>query len=72
MKWLSFLALSDVAPVTHAVVNTVEQVVIIIASVLVFCNSVSKLREMSSAISKLGAKDCSVAKSKCNPNPTVA
>ena len=33
---VAFLALAEVAPVTHAVTNTVKRVVIILASILVF------------------------------------
>ena len=64
---VAFLALSEVAPVTHAVANTVKRVVIIIASVLVFRNPVSKLGAIGSAIAVLGAMGYSVAKSKCKP-----
>jgi len=64
---VAFLALSEVAPVTHAVANTVKRVVIIIASVLVFRNPVSKLGAIGSAIAILGAMGYSLAKSKCKP-----
>ena len=64
---VAFLALSEVAPVTHAVANTVKRVVIIIASVLVFRNPVSQLGAIGSAIAILGAMGYSVAKSKCKP-----
>lgn len=33
---VAFLALAEVAPVTHAVTNTVKRVVIILASIIVF------------------------------------
>ncbi|KAL3781231.1 hypothetical protein ACHAW5_000546 [Stephanodiscus triporus] len=69
---VAFLALSEVAPVTHAVANTVKRVVIIIASILVFRNPVSKLGAIGSAIAVLGAMGYSVAKSKCKPKPKVA
>lgn len=69
---VAFLALSEVAPVTHAVANTVKRVVIIIASVLVFRNPVSKLGAIGSAIAILGAMGYSVAKSKCKPKAAKA
>jgi solute carrier family 35 protein E1 len=64
---VAFLALSEVAPVTHAVANTVKRVVIILASVIVFRNPVSKLGALGSAMAILGATAYSVAKSKCKP-----
>jgi len=66
---VAFLALSEVAPVTHAVTNTVKRVVIILASVIVFRNPVSKLGAIGSAIAIIGATLYSVAKSKCKPKP---
>jgi solute carrier family 35 protein E1 len=66
---VAFLALSEVAPVTHAVTNTVKRVVIILASVLVFRNPVSKLGAIGSGVAILGAMLYSVAKSKCKPTP---
>jgi solute carrier family 35 protein E1 len=67
---VAFLALSEVAPVTHAVANTVKRVVIILASVLVFRNPVSKLGAIGSALAIGGACIYSIAKSKCKPKPT--
>jgi solute carrier family 35 protein E1 len=64
---VAFLALSEVAPVTHAVANTVKRVVIILASVLVFRNPVSKLGAIGSALAIGGACVYSIAKSKCKP-----
>ena len=64
---VAFLALSEVAPVTHAVANTVKRVVIILASVIVFRNPVSKLGALGSAMAILGATAYSVAKNKCKP-----
>lgn len=61
---VAFLALSEVAPVTHAVANTVKRVVIILASVVVFRNPVSKLGALGSAMAILGATAYSIAKSK--------
>jgi len=66
---VAFLALSEVAPVTHAVANTVKRVVIIIASVLVFRNPVSQLGAIGSAIAIAGACGYSIAKSRCKPKP---
>lgn len=61
---VAFLALSEVAPVTHAVANTIKRVVIILASVIVFRNPVSKLGALGSALAIFGATAYSVAKSK--------
>lgn len=69
---VAFMALNEVAPVTHAVANTVKRVVIIIASVLVFRNPVSLQGGIGSAIAILGACLYSVAKSKCKPKPKTA
>jgi solute carrier family 35, member E1 len=60
---VAFLALSEVAPVTHAVANTVKRVVIILASVLVFRNPVSRLGALGSAMAIAGATAYSIAKS---------
>jgi solute carrier family 35 protein E1 len=68
---VAFLALSEVAPVTHAVTNTVKRVVIILASVLVFRNPVSKLGAIGSGIAILGATLYSVAKSKYKVAPAA-
>jgi len=62
---VAFLALSEVAPVTHAVTNTVKRVVIILASVIVFKNPVTPLGIAGSAMAILGATAYSIAKSKC-------
>lgn len=62
---VAFLALSEVAPVTHAVTNTVKRVVIILASVLVFRNPVTKLGMLGSGVAILGATAYSIAKNKC-------
>eukprot|EP00613_Pedinella_sp_CCMP2098_P046827 CAMPEP_0171841464 /NCGR_PEP_ID=MMETSP0992-20121227/14591_1 /TAXON_ID=483369 /ORGANISM="non described non described, Strain CCMP2098" /LENGTH=400 /DNA_ID=CAMNT_0012458477 /DNA_START=27 /DNA_END=1229 /DNA_ORIENTATION=+ len=59
---VAFLALSEVAPVTHAVANTVKRVVIILASVLFFRNPVNKLGMIGSAMAILGATAYSVIK----------
>jgi solute carrier family 35, member E1 len=60
---VAFLALSEVAPVTHAVANTVKRVVIILASVIVFRNPVSRLGAFGSAMAIAGATAYSIAKS---------
>lgn len=62
---VAFLALSEVAPVTHAVTNTVKRVVIIMASVIVFRTPVTPLGMIGSAIAIAGATAYSIAKSKC-------
>jgi solute carrier family 35 protein E1 len=62
---VAFLALSEVAPVTHAVTNTVKRVVIILASVIVFRTPVTPLGMVGSAIAIGGATAYSVAKNKC-------
>lgn len=61
---VAFLALSEVAPVTHAVTNTVKRVVIILASVVVFRNPVTKLGMLGSGAAILGATAYSIAKNK--------
>jgi solute carrier family 35 protein E1 len=69
---VAFLALSEVAPVTHAVTNTVKRVVIILASVIVFRNPVSKLGAVGSGIAILGATAYSIAKNKFKTKPVAA
>jgi solute carrier family 35 protein E1 len=69
---VAFLALSEVAAVTHAVTNTVKRVVIILASVIVFRNPVSKLGALGSGIAILGATAYSIAKNKCKTKPAAA
>lgn len=66
---VAFLALSEVAPVTHAVTNTVKRVVIILASVLVFRNPVTKAGMVGSAVAILGATAYSIAQSKFKKAP---
>ena len=61
---VAFLALSEVAPVTHAVTNTVKRVVIILASVLVFRNPVTGMGMAGSGLAIFGATLYSIAKSK--------
>lgn len=59
---VAFLALSQVAPVTHAVGNTIKRVVIILASVIVFGNQLTPLGAAGSAIAILGTLLYSLAK----------
>lgn len=61
---VAFLALSEVAPVTHAVGNTIKRVVIILASVIVFRNPLSPLGALGSAIAIAGTLLYSLAKNK--------
>ena len=61
---VAFLALSEVAPVTHAVGNTVKRVVIILASIVVFRNPITGLGALGSAIAILGTLLYSLAKGK--------
>merc|ERR1719454_201964 len=61
---VAFLALAEVAPVTHAVTNTVKRVVIILASILVFKTSITPLGAVGSAITIAGALLYALAKQK--------
>lgn len=61
---VAFLALDNVAPVTHAVGNTIKRVVIILASVIVFRNPLSPLGAAGSAIAIFGTLLYSLAKNK--------
>ena len=61
---VAFLALSEVAPVTHAVTNTVKRVVIILASVVVFKTQITPLGQLGSALAIFGAMMYSLAKGK--------
>ena len=61
---VAFLALSEVAPVTHAVGNTVKRVVIILASVVAFRTPITALGALGSAIAILGTLLYSLAKGK--------
>jgi solute carrier family 35 protein E1 len=51
---VAFLALSEVAPVTHAVGNTIKRVVIILASVVAFRNPLSPAGALGSAVAVFG------------------
>jgi solute carrier family 35, member E1 len=59
---VAFKALDSVHPVTHAVANTVKRVVIIVASVFVFKNPVTKANAVGSSIALLGVLLYSIAK----------
>jgi len=61
---VAFLALAEVAPVTHAVTNTVKRVVIILASILVFKTTITPLGALGSGITILGALLYALAKNK--------
>lgn len=61
---VAFLALNAVAPVTHAVGNTIKRVVIILASVIVFRNPMTNLGAAGSAIAIFGTLLYSLAKNK--------
>jgi solute carrier family 35 protein E1 len=61
---VAFLALNEVAPVTHAVTNTVKRVVIILVSILVFRTPVSALGALGSAMAIGGATAYSLASAK--------
>jgi len=61
---VAFLALAEVAPVTHAVTNTVKRVVIILASILVFKTTITPLGAAGSAITVAGALLYALAKNK--------
>ena len=61
---VAFLALAEVAPVTHAVTNTVKRVVIILASILVFKTTITPLGALGSGITIAGALLYALAKQK--------
>ena len=61
---VAFLALAQVAPVTHAVANTVKRVVIILASIVVFKTAITPLGAIGSAVTVLGAFLYALAKNK--------
>merc|ERR1719238_427931 len=61
---VAFLALAEVAPVTHAVTNTVKRVVIILASILVFKTTITPLGALGSGITIVGALLYALAKQK--------
>lgn len=59
---VAFKALDSVHPVTHAVANTVKRVVIIVTSVFVFQNPITKNNAFGSAIALFGVLLYSIAK----------
>lgn len=61
---VAFLALDNVAPVTHAIGNTIKRVVIIVASVVVFRTPMSMQGVIGSTIAILGVLLYSLAKNK--------
>merc|ERR1711988_1471165 len=61
---VAFLALAEVAPVTHAVTNTVKRVVIILASIIVFKTTITPLGALGSGITIAGALLYALAKQK--------
>lgn len=61
---VAFLALNEVAPVTHAVTNTVKRVVIILVSILFFRTPITGLGAAGSVLAILGAMLYSFAKGK--------
>jgi len=61
---VAFLALSKVAPVTHAVGNTIKRVVIILASVIVFGNKLTPLGAAGSGVAIAGTLLYSLVKNK--------
>ena len=61
---VAFLALAEVAPVTHAVTNTVKRVVIILASIVVFKTSITPLGALGSGITISGALLYALSKQK--------
>lgn len=61
---VAFLALDNVAPVTHAIGNTIKRVVIILTSVLVFGTKMTSQGILGSAVAIGGVLLYSLAKSK--------
>lgn len=59
---VAFKALDSVHPITHAVANTVKRIVIIVTSVFVFNNPVTKANATGSAIALLGVLLYSITK----------
>lgn len=59
---VAFKALDSVHPITHAVANTVKRVVIIVTSVFVFQNPITKANALGSSIALLGVLLYSVTK----------
>lgn len=59
---VAFKALDSIHPITHAVANTVKRVVIIVTSVFVFNNPVTKANAVGSSIALLGVLLYSITK----------
>lgn len=59
---VAFKALNSIHPITHAVANTVKRVVIIVTSVIVFQNPVTRANASGSAIALLGVLLYSITK----------
>ena len=59
---VAFLALDSVAPVTHALANTIKRVVIILTSVVVFGTTLTQRGALGSAIAIVGVLLYSLAK----------
>lgn len=59
---VAFKALDSVHPITHAVANTVKRVVIIVTSVFVFQNPITKANGLGSTIALLGVLLYSITK----------
>merc|ERR1719223_881490 len=61
---VAFIALNQVAPVTHSIANTFKRVAIILATVIVFGNKLTPLGAIGSSIAVLGTLGYSLAKQK--------
>lgn len=59
---VAFKALDSVHPITHAVANTVKRVVIIVTSIIVFNNPITKANALGSSIALLGVLLYSITK----------
>jgi solute carrier family 35 protein E1 len=59
---VAFKALDSVHPVTHAVANTVKRIVIIVTSIIVFKNPITRANATGSAIALFGVLLYSIAK----------
>lgn len=59
---VAFKALDSVHPITHAVANTVKRVVIIVTSIIVFNNPITRANAMGSTIALLGVLLYSITK----------
>jgi len=62
---LAFLALGKLDPVSHAVVNTMKRVAIIVVAIVVFQTKVTKLGAAGSSVAVLGTLLYSLAKARC-------